>query len=57
MSELQPCPACPDGYVWNNDGPTGKCCPVCGGHACLNLDGSQIQVDADGRLIAPKAAP
>lgn len=38
--ELMPCPACPDGYVWTSDGPTGKCCPVCKGYAAVKLDGS-----------------
>jgi len=27
------CPACPDGYIWTEDGPTPDACPVCGGTA------------------------
>ena len=38
----KPCHACPDGQVWNGDGPTGKTCEVCNGHAALNLDGTPI---------------
>ena len=37
---LRPCPACPDGSVWNSDGPTSRTCPVCLGTAEINLDGS-----------------
>ena len=45
MSEhkYKPCPACPDGNLWNSNGPTGATCPVCKGHAALNLDGSPLQ--------------
>jgi hypothetical protein len=41
--EYRPCPACPDGGVWTSEGPTGKLCPVCKGHAVVNLDGSPIK--------------
>lgn len=27
------CPVCPDGYVWNESGPTDRACPTCGGTA------------------------
>jgi hypothetical protein len=33
-----PCPACPDGQVWNSEGPTGRRCPVCKGRAVLGGD-------------------
>ena len=39
----KPCYNCPDGYVWNSNGPTSKCCPICAGHAMLNLDGSKLR--------------
>lgn len=29
------CSACPDGYVWTRNGPTGKACPVCKGKAYI----------------------
>lgn len=45
------CPDCPDGNVWNADGPTGKACPTCGGHAALRLDGSRI--DGGSRPVEP----
>lgn len=32
------CPACPDGNVWDSNGPTGKACPVCKGNAFLGED-------------------
>ena len=35
FEELMPCPACPDGYVWDSNGPTCKPCPVCKGHAAV----------------------
>ena len=35
LTVYRPCPACPDGSVWTRDGPTGKVCPVCKGHAIL----------------------
>ena len=25
------CPSCPDGYEWDENGPTGRACPVCEG--------------------------
>ena len=31
----RPCTHCPDGYVWTQDGPTSKTCPVCKGKAYL----------------------
>lgn len=37
--ELMSCPACPDGYVWNSQGQTGKMCPVCRGHAVVKTSG------------------
>jgi len=40
--QYKPCLACPDGYVWNANGPTAKTCPVCKGHAALNLNGSPL---------------
>lgn len=40
---FKPCPACPDGYVWTMEGPTAAMCPVCKGHAMLNLDGSPLR--------------
>jgi len=30
-----PCPGCPDGNVWDSNGPTSECCPVCGGTAVI----------------------
>ena len=39
QEELRPCPACPDGNVWNSNGPTGKRCPVCLGYAEVKLNG------------------
>jgi Zn finger protein HypA/HybF involved in hydrogenase expression len=30
-----PCPACPDGQVWTMNGPTGRTCPTCKGHAVI----------------------
>ena len=41
--ELQQCPSCPDGYVWNIQGPTGKTCPVCKGYAMVNRNGSALR--------------
>lgn len=38
----RPCPACPDGSVWDSNGPTSKTCPVCNGHATVHLDGSPV---------------
>ena len=42
-TEAIPCPACPDGGEWLPDGPTGRACRVCGGHALVNRDGSPLQ--------------
>ena len=36
------CPSCPDGNEWGVDGPTGRECRTCGGHAAVHLDGSRI---------------
>ena len=36
------CPACPDGQVWNMDGPTGATCPVCKGYAAVKLNGQPL---------------
>ena len=41
-AETVPCPACPDGNEWDSNGPTGRACKVCGGHAELNRDGSRL---------------
>lgn len=30
-----PCPNCPDGQVWTSNGPTGRTCPTCKGHAVI----------------------
>jgi hypothetical protein len=37
---VQPCDQCPDGYEWAGDGPTGRACHKCNGHAILKADGS-----------------
>jgi hypothetical protein len=29
----QACPSCPDGSVWDRNGPTGETCPTCNGKA------------------------
>ena len=42
-NQYRPCPDCPDGQVWNNDGPTGRACKTCKGFATLNLDGSALE--------------
>ena len=42
---LMPCPACPDGYAWNANGPTAKCCPTCNGHAVVHLDGRPVATE------------
>jgi hypothetical protein len=47
MSDTIPCPCCPDGYVWNRNGPTSQTCPICGGTAELNRDGSRTNAPAD----------
>ena len=41
--ELKPCPSCPDGNEWDSNGPTGRACKTCGGHAMINLDGSKLR--------------
>ncbi len=42
-TEVRPCPACPDGSVWTSEGPTSKICPICKGHALVNMDGSPFK--------------
>ncbi len=42
---LMPCPSCPDGNVWDANGPTGKCCPKCNGHAVVHLDSRPIATE------------
>lgn len=39
---VRPCPNCPDGNVWDSNGPTCKVCPVCNGFAALKADGSAL---------------
>ncbi len=34
----RPCPLCPDGSVWNSNGPTGRKCPACNGKAYIGDD-------------------
>lgn len=41
------CPDCPDGYVWNERGPTDKPCPTCGGEARV-----RVPFDALGSLTS-----
>ena len=41
--EAIPCPACHDGNEWSSDGPTGRACRVCNGHALVNRDGSPLR--------------
>jgi len=41
-ADFRPCPQCPDGYVWNSDGSTGKTCQLCKGYAVVNPDGSPL---------------
>lgn len=43
FEELMPCSACPDGYVWDSNGPTCKLCPVCKGYAALRRNGAPIK--------------
>ena len=43
--DLKPCPACPDGGVWNEDGPTGATCKVCKGHAVVHRNGAPLTKD------------
>lgn len=45
------CPSCPDGYVWDANGPTAKTCPTCGGKAIVNLDGSKVVECPHGRIV------
>ena len=40
---LMLCPDCPDGNEWDANGPTGRACKTCGGHATINLDGSKLR--------------
>ena len=40
LEELAPCPSCPDGNVWNSDGPTTAVCKTCMGYAVVKCDGS-----------------
>ena len=42
---LMQCPSCPDGYVWDHDGPTAMFCTRCNGHAVLHLDGRPIATE------------
>lgn len=43
VDDLKPYPACPDGGVWDSNGPTSKTCPVCAkGHAVVHLNGSPL---------------
>ncbi len=42
---LMSCPSCPDGYVWDSNGQTAKCCPKCNGHAVVHLDGRPIATE------------
>ena len=36
------CPECPDGGVWNMNGPTGATCPTCKGYAMVKLNGAAL---------------
>ena len=47
----RPCPDCPDGQMWNSNGPMGKTCTTCNGFAAVNLDGSWI---AEAHLAAAR---
>lgn len=40
-----PCPNCPDGNEWGQNGPTGRACPTCHGTAELLV--GDITVDAE----------
>ena len=42
VQDCKPCPACPDGNEWGANGPTGRACRVCDGHAVLRIDGSKL---------------
>lgn len=44
------CPACPDGYVWTREGPTGEACPTCKGLAYIgesDEDNEDIKIEDD----------
>ena len=45
--EAIPCPSCPDGNEWDSNGPTGRACRVCKGHALVNRDGSPFRIHRD----------
>lgn len=47
MNELETklCPDCPDGNVWNINGPTGATCPTCKGYAVVNLNGEPLNAE------------
>lgn len=48
---FRPCPMCPDGYIWDYQGPTAAMCPVCKGHAVVHLDGTPLtQTELSDRL-------
>ena len=50
LTVYRPCPSCPDGYVWDRNGPTRKTCPVCKGHGYLpNEDVPEEPADQDER--------
>jgi hypothetical protein len=53
------CSGCPDGSVWNSNGPTSKTCPICRGQAIVNLDGSaltQQQIAEEDEQMEAEAA-
>lgn len=41
-TDMKPCPDCPDGGVWNANGPTGAKCKTCNGHAIVHLNGAAL---------------
>lgn len=45
------CPDCPDGQVWDRNGPTREACPTCGGNAFVwagqDADREMLGSDAD----------
>jgi hypothetical protein len=45
--ELRPCPACPDGNEWDMNGPTGRACKVCHGHAAVKMNGAPIEEESE----------
>lgn len=51
FEELIPCSACPDGYVWNSNGPTSRPCPSCGGFAVVHLNGSKLAREEYERMV------